>query len=90
MASMAQEIKGKAAEGNAQNVANMVWAFATLGGSARGSRGQREQALGLSGGGSCLLCGAAGGSCVEGGVVWRELETTESPVGGTPANSHTC
>ena len=28
---MAQEVKGKAAEGNAQNVANVLWAFATLG-----------------------------------------------------------
>jgi hypothetical protein len=42
---MAEEVKGKAQEGNAQNCANMLWAFATLGERGAGSRShhQRQQ-----------------------------------------------
>jgi hypothetical protein len=31
LAGMAAEVQGKARDGNAQNIANMFWAFATLG-----------------------------------------------------------
>jgi hypothetical protein len=31
LSAMAAEVKAKAREGNAQNVANMLWSFATLG-----------------------------------------------------------
>lgn len=34
---MASEVRAKAGEGNAQNVANMLWAFATLGEPGQGS-----------------------------------------------------
>ena len=44
MAAMGEEMKGKAAEGNAQNVANAIWAFATLGAHATGG-GKRRHPL---------------------------------------------